>query len=83
MEMKLTLHAPLYDEVKAEAQKCGMTPSKFALEVIESFAATRRFWRTDSPAIEQQTDSVTEAQPVTAEPGSITGCVSDSETRVL
>ena len=60
--------APLL-EVKAEAQKCGMSPTKFALEVIESFAATRRFWRTDLPVVEQQMDSVTETQAAVVKPG--------------
>jgi hypothetical protein len=81
MEMKLSLHAPLYDEVKAEAQKCGMTPTKFALEVIESFSATRRFWRTDLPVVEQQTDSVTETQAAVVKPGESACVNSESETR--
>ena len=66
MEMKLTVHDPLYDEVKAEAQKCGMTPSKFALEVIESFAAARRFWR-----IDQVSETVGTSREI--EPSSIPG----------
>ena len=47
MELRLNLHDPLYDEVREQAKRCGLPVTKYALEVLESFAAERRFWRID------------------------------------